>query len=194
MRVMFSDASRVQPRIGSWNTAQVTTWVMFIAAAFNQDIGSWNTAQVTNMSACSVRRRVQPRHRIVEYLAGHDMQACSRRRRVQPRHRIVEYRAGHGHGGMFYGATAWNARYTNCGYDNSHSACSEFTSYASSTAATMVLPPLGCAKRTRAMPTFASLTVPSVPAPTRWRADLRASPSATPGTQSRGHRRVWIAC
>jgi len=37
--------------------------------------------------------------------------------------------------GMFYGATAWNARYTHCGYDNSHSACSEFTSYASSTAA-----------------------------------------------------------
>ena len=35
---------------------------------------------------------------------------------------------------MFDG-TAWNARYTNCGYDNSHSACSEFTSYASSTAA-----------------------------------------------------------
>ena len=38
-------------------------------------------------------------------------------------------------GSMFYDGTAWNARYTNCGYDNSHSACSEFTSYASSTAA-----------------------------------------------------------
>ena len=33
-------------------------------------------------------------------------------------------------------ATAWLARYTNCGHDNSHSACSEFTSYASSTDAT----------------------------------------------------------
>ena len=34
---------------------------------------------------------------------------------------------------MFSGAAAWQARYTNCGYDNStHSACSEFTSYTSS--------------------------------------------------------------
>ena len=40
-------------------------------------------------------------------------------------------------GNMFLSATAWQARYTNCGYDNTtHSACSEFTSYTSSTAAT----------------------------------------------------------
>ena len=35
----------------------------------------------------------------------------------------------------FNGATAWQARYTNCGAGSSHSACSEFTSYASSAAA-----------------------------------------------------------
>ena len=34
---------------------------------------------------------------------------------------------------MFYGAAAWYVRYTNCGHSSSHAACSEFTSYASST-------------------------------------------------------------
>ena len=48
---MFYFRICVQPRHGSWNTAQVTIWAMFDASAFNQDIGSWNTAQVTTMYA-----------------------------------------------------------------------------------------------------------------------------------------------
>ena len=48
------------------------------------------------------RRRVQPRHRIVEYRAGHEHGVhVQKRRRVQPRYRIVEYRAGHDMMGMF---------------------------------------------------------------------------------------------
>ena len=50
-------------------------------ADFNADISAWDTSQVTNMEACSMRHRVQPRHRLVGYLAGHETWGtCSKAR------------------------------------------------------------------------------------------------------------------
>ena len=185
MAVMFRDAAAFNQDIGSWNTAQVTNmrYMFRGAAAFNQDIGSWNTAQVTTMRPCSGRRRVQPRHRIVEYRAGHDMWRCS----MAP----AAFNQDIG---------SWNtAQVTDMGAMFNDGNCLECKVHKLRLRQLplcvqrvhvvrelrppqpMVLPPPGCAKRTRAMPTFASLTVPSVPAPTRWRADLRASPTCDAG-------------
>ena len=80
------------------------------ARAFNQDIGSWNTAQVTNMGgmfstpapSTKTSDRGIPRR-------SRTWGPCSiDASRVQPRHRIVEYRAGHEHGVMFNSAAAFN--------------------------------------------------------------------------------------
>ena len=70
------------------------------AFAFNQAIGSWNTAQGhAHGGHVQCRRRVQSRHRLVEYRAGYEHgEHVLGRRRVQSSYRIVEYRAGHGHG------------------------------------------------------------------------------------------------
>ena len=58
-------------------------------ADFNVDISAWDTSQVTDMGHVRKRLRLQPRHRFVEYLAGHNMYAMFRwRSRVQSRYRI----------------------------------------------------------------------------------------------------------
>ena len=79
------------------------------AAAFNQDIGSWNTAQVTHMEGMF---RTPPRSTKTSDRGiprrSRTWGPCSWRRRVQPRHRIVEYRAGHEHGGHVQNAAAFN--------------------------------------------------------------------------------------
>ena len=55
-------------------------------ADFNVDISAWDTSQVTDMGTMFWRLRVQPRHRIVEYLAGHEhVGHVPMRRRVQSR-------------------------------------------------------------------------------------------------------------
>ena len=53
MTSLFSGATVFNQDIGSWNTASVSTMnaMFFNAAAFNQDIGSWNTANVTLMNS-----------------------------------------------------------------------------------------------------------------------------------------------
>ena len=138
MADMFHGAAAFNQDIGSWNTAQVTnmvdmfmapprstktsdrgiprrsrTWVhVHGAAAFNQDIGSWNTAQVTNMGSMF-----------------NDAAAFNQDIGSWNTAQVTDMEF------MFNDGNCLAARYTNCGYDNSHSACSEFTSYASSTAA-----------------------------------------------------------
>ena len=97
------------------------------------------------------RRRVQSSHRLVGYLAGHEHGANVPRRRVQSSHRLVGYLQGLDMGSMFNSATAWQARYTNCGSGSSHSACSEFTSFSSSAGSTDGPPAAGFAKTTLAM-------------------------------------------
>ena len=51
MNSMFVSASNFNQPIGSWNTANVTTWkVCFThALSFNQPIGDWNTGRVQSM-------------------------------------------------------------------------------------------------------------------------------------------------
>ena len=67
---------------------------------FNADISAWDTSQVTNMDTCSVTppRSTKTSDRGIPR-RSRAWRSCSWRRRVQPRHRIVEYRAGHEHVG-----------------------------------------------------------------------------------------------
>jgi surface protein len=139
MRKMLSKAAAFNQNIGSWNTAQVTNMAgMFDGAdAFNQNIGSWNTAQVTNMmymfnNAAAFNQAIG---------TWDTSQVTSMSSMFQ---RAAAFNQNIGSwdtsqvttmGKMFNEVTAWLARYTNCGNDNSHSACSEFTSFASSAAA-----------------------------------------------------------
>jgi len=114
MAGMFDGADAFNQNIGSWNTAQVTNMMYMFhnAAAFNQAIGTWDTSQVTSMSSMFQRAAA-----FNQAIGSWDTSQVTTMAK------------------MFNEATAMLARYTNCGNDNSHSACSEFTSFASSAAA-----------------------------------------------------------
>lgn len=111
MNGMFEGAATFNQDIGSWTTLHVTdmSWMFAGATAFNQGIGSWTTSQVIDMS---------------HMFAG--ATAFNRDIGLWTTSRVINL------GNMFHGADAWKERYTNCGSDNFHTACSEATSYESS--------------------------------------------------------------
>ena len=101
---MFNSASAFNQDIGRWSTAQVLSMrEMFrSASAFNQDIGSWNTAQVTTMYAMFAEASA-----FNQDISSWNGTAATTAQSY-----------------MFYGATAFQAKYT-CtnGYNGPVSSC-----------------------------------------------------------------------
>jgi len=137
MSELFKDKAQFNVNIGQWDTSSVTTMKeMFNRAyAFNQDIGSWDTSQVTTMWATFSNARafnqdisVWDTSRVIDaFQMFHSATAFNRD--------IRSWDMSAGNMMYMFSGTAWQARYTNCGADNTHAACSEVTSYASSSAA-----------------------------------------------------------
>ena len=169
MSWLFYRDTAFNQAIGSWDTSKVTDmeYMFWQAAAFNQTIGSWDTSQVANMNAVFYRAAA-----FNQVIGSWDTS------------QVTNYKY------MFYGAAAWYVRYTNCGHSSSHAPAASSRRTRARQSQTMVHPPRGFAKTTRATPPCLQPTAPRAPAQTPLRADRRVSPRVTRDTQSRGRRRV----
>jgi len=102
MYAMFSQASAFNQDVGNWNTEKVTNmgYMFQSASAFNQDIGDWNTAQVTDMES------------MFSFASAFNQDLSS----------WTGTAATTAQNEMFFGATAFQAKYT-CGEDGPASSC-----------------------------------------------------------------------
>ena len=94
----FSSTSAFNQNIGRWDVSRVTSMTYtFRSSGFNQDLANWNVRSVTAMFNMFDGARA-----FKQNITGWTLR--------QDRSVYVD--------GMFSGATAWLAAYTNCGYDD----------------------------------------------------------------------------
>jgi surface protein len=110
MSFLFLNQASFNADISGWNTSQVTYMgdMFWGASVFNQPIGNWDTSQVMNMNEMFGRA-----YKFNQDITGWDIA------------RVNSW----GGSPMFDQATAWQARYKNCGYSSNslHAECVAFT-------------------------------------------------------------------